>query len=404
MGIRRRLTLIAVIAILGCLAGDLPSSMATTGVSRRRIKIGIHAPITGAVPLASSSVEKGARLYWRWLRHQDRTIHRRNVRVVLRNDQSNPSTAVAVCKEMVEDRNVFLLAGTLQSGLPGASHACARYAESVGVPYVSLGGPTGVVRSFQRYFAITATLRRQARLLADMFIERLRARRRTNGVVWISDPYFSEAHDVFVSAMERRNAEIAYDRSLSHNAGTAEARMVVEEMRIAGVDSVFLIHTPIFFINVLKQANTQDYDPVWTGVGPGIGGNDQIPRTSCPDGDSLAGARFLSPTPAFGDRNDFDRRHDRAMDVLYGGAPGDNTTWLGWATSKALRKMLAKPGQRLTRARFEHTVERARIGTNVLPKIRFRRSDHFGARGVHVLRAECTDRRWHTARAFVTGF
>ena len=404
MGIRRRLSLIAVIAILGCLAGNLPSSMATTGVSRRRIKIGIHAPITGAVPLSSSSVERGARLYWRWLRHEDQSINRRNVRVVLRNDQSNPSTAVAVCKEMVEDRNVFLLAGTLQSGLPGASHACARYAESVGVPYVSLGGPTALVRNFRRYFAITATLRRQARLLADMFVERLRGRRRTNGIVWIDDPFFSEPHDAFVSAMESRNAEVGYDRSLSRNAGTAEARAVVQEMQLAGVQNVFIIHTPIFFINVLKQANTQNFDPAWSGIGPGIGGNDQIPRTSCSDGDSVAGARFLSAVPAFVDRDDFDARHDRAMDAVYGGAAGDDTTWLGWATSKALRKMLAKPGRRLTRARFERTVERARIRTNILPKIRFRRSDHFGARGVHVLRANCTDGRWHTARAFVTDF
>ncbi|HJR45156.1 MAG TPA: ABC transporter substrate-binding protein [Actinomycetota bacterium] len=404
MGISRRPTLIALLAILGCLAGGLPSSSAAPGVNGRRIKIGIHAPVTGAVPLPSDSVDRAARLYWRWLRHKDQTINRRNVRVVLRNDQSNPSTAVAVCKELVEEHNVFLLAGTLQSGLPYQSHACARYAESVGVPYVALGGQEGIVRSFNRYFAITATLRKQARLLADLFVERLRGRRRTNGVVWINDPAFAGAHNAFARALERRNADVDYDRTVARNAGTTEARLIVEEMRLAEVDNVFFIHTPIFFLNVLKQADTQGFEPRWTGVGPGIGGNDEVARTACGGGATLDGAKFLSALPAFLDRDRFDRRHDRAMNAIYPQSEGNDTTWLGWATSKALRKMLERPGRRLTRARFARRVERARIRTGILPTIRFRPRDHFGGRGVHVLTARCKDRRWHTTNAFVTDF
>ena len=396
---------IALVAAAAATVAVLPSAAGSSpGVSKGTIKIGLHAPVTGAVPLPVESVDKGARVFWRWLRLKQQPINGRHVRVFIRNDQANPSTAVAVCKEMVEDDNVFLLAGTLQSGVPSASHACARYAESVGVPYVGLGGPRSNVRLLERYFALTATFRRQAHLLADLLVDRLRSGRRTNGIVWVNDSLSAEAHTAFLRAMEAKNADVHYDRSVSRNAGTTEARTIVQEMQLAGVENVFFFHTPVFFLNVLKQANTQNFDPTWTGIGPGIGGTDQIVNISCSDGNSVDGARFLSALPAFADRNAFDPRHDRAMNRIYPNAGKNDVTWLGWATSKALRRMLKAPGRRLTRARFERSVERMRVRTGILPGIRFRPSDHFGGRGVHMLRASCSDRRWHTAGRFITDF
>ena len=107
------------------------AASAGPGVSRDKIRIGIHVPLTGAAPIPSESAEKGKDLYYRWLKHNGRKINGRTVEVVLRNDQYNPSTAVAVCKEMVEKANVFALLGYV-----GADQiqACARYAASVGVP------------------------------------------------------------------------------------------------------------------------------------------------------------------------------------------------------------------------------------------------------------------------------
>lgn len=380
----------------------LPHSAAAPGVSRRRIKIGIHAPVSGAVPLPSESLDQGARVFWRWLRSKDQTINRRNVRVVLRNDQTNPMTAVAACKEMVEEHDVFMLVGTLQGGFTSQVEACARYAESVGVPYVSLGVNVVRFQRFERYFAISQTHPKQAQLLADLFADKLGARGERNGFVY-SAATDTETLYAFRDAMERKNVTIDYSRSVPKNAGTADARLVVEEMRLAGVQNVFFHHSPIFFMNVLKQADTQGFWPQWTGIDSGATRTDSVVEVACQGGASIDGARFLSPLPAFGERNEFDRRHDRAMRRIYG-ERGDAVTWLGWATSKAIRRMLEKPSRRLTRPRFERTVERARVRTGILPKIRFRPENHFGGRGIHLLRAECTDERWHTARRFVNDF
>ncbi|MDQ3941228.1 MAG: ABC transporter substrate-binding protein, partial [Actinomycetota bacterium] len=113
-------------------SGAPPLTGDSTGVTKDTDTIGAHAPLTGAAPVPSDSAHKGNALYWEWLDHNDKRIHGRRVETVLRNDNYNPSQAVAVCKEMVERDRVFFLygfAGTDQI------QACARYAASVAVPY-----------------------------------------------------------------------------------------------------------------------------------------------------------------------------------------------------------------------------------------------------------------------------
>lgn len=395
--------LIAVAAACCVALSILPAAVsASPGIGRRTIRIGIHGPASGAVPLPNDTADEAAHLFWRWLRAKNRPINGRHVRVVLRNDQTNPSQAVAVCKEMVEEERVFLLA-SLPAALSDQAHACARYAESVGVPYISLGMIQDQFRMFELYFAVSRTYRGQAKLLADMFADRLRARRDVNGIVYSDSASSREPLAAFKRAMDRRNIDIAYERGVSHMAGASEARLVVEELMLAGVENVFFLHNPMFFMQVLNNANTRGYEPRWTGIDSGIAHRDVVAEAGCGGGSTVDGALFLSPIPAFHDRDSFDARHDRAMQRVYG-AGGDTTTWFGWALSKALKRMLQEPGRRLTRARFERRAERSRFRTGILPKVRFRPNDHFGGRGVHLLRADCSNERWHTARRFVSDF
>lgn len=130
---------------------------------------------------------------------------------------------------------------------------------------------------------------------------------------------------------------------------------------------------------------------------------DTIPGVGCRNGD-LKGAKALSPLPAFLDRNRFDKGHDRAMQRIYD-KKGDSITWLGWAGSKALRKMLEEAGRRLTRKRFIDRVERDHsYTTGILPRFGFTQRDHLGGRGTHILKVSCKKRAWKTMRSFVQRF
>lgn len=392
----RKLLILAICSLL-----IAPSVGAAPGVGRRSIKIGIHAPLTGASPVPTASMQEGTEIYWRWLRRIGKPVHRRHVSVVLKNDQYNPSTAVAVCREMVEDHDVFTLVS------PGPSHSmdqitsCARYAESVGVPYVSIGTAQHALPRLDRYFSVSRTLERQAPLLASFLVNE-GARSEENALVVhdtaASDPFV----DRFVAAMEDRRAEVDVVRRVAVNAGTSEAQAAVAEMALADVRNVVVLVRPTFFIQLLSQAEAQSFFPLWTGPGLTMS-TDPLANVVCGSSREPR-ARFFSPLPAFRDRDRFDRRFDRGYEAFYSGT-GDDTVWLGWAFSKALRDMLDEAGRRLTRRGFVRQNERGgTVGTGIFPRARFTRSDHFGGRAVHVLRLDCSENRWVTARRSVRRF
>src|SRR5437899_8336258 len=94
-----------------------------SGGSEREVVIGHHGPVTGAAPVPQDSLEKAKGLYWKYVAEQG-GIHGRNVRVVFYDDQFNPSHALQVGRQMVEQDHVFRMVdiGTDQVA------ACARYA------------------------------------------------------------------------------------------------------------------------------------------------------------------------------------------------------------------------------------------------------------------------------------
>src|SRR5256885_412055 len=107
----------------------LPGPIDRTGVTDTTIRIGIHAPVTGAAPFPQKAFEQSYDLYWKYLAAKG-CVWGRNVEVVFRDDQYNPTSAVEACRDMVEQQKVFAIigfAGTDQI------NACARYAESAGV-------------------------------------------------------------------------------------------------------------------------------------------------------------------------------------------------------------------------------------------------------------------------------
>ena len=79
-----------------------------------KIRIGIHAPLTGAAPFPQNAFDKGKDVYWKHIAETG-GIFGRNVEVVFRDDQFNPSRAVQVCRELVEQEKVFALFGAAGS-------------------------------------------------------------------------------------------------------------------------------------------------------------------------------------------------------------------------------------------------------------------------------------------------
>jgi branched-chain amino acid transport system substrate-binding protein len=372
-----------------------------TGVSPTRVKIGLHAPLTGPVPVPVQGTQKGANLYYKWRRARHRPIHGRHVRIVLKNDNGDAQQAEAVCREMAEEDKVFLL---MAYGSVRPAPTCANYAAAHGIPYLSTGAATRGFDSTATYFATSLTFRQQAPLLADYLVSRRNASKKENAAVYFTGMGWEPTHKRFAAVMKRRHARLNFDRALSKNSTKADADRVVARMKALGVDHVLVLTTPIWFFQLLESAQNEDFHPLWTGLGPEMT-TDSIPSIGCRYG-TLKGARFLSPFPAVVDSNRFDKNFRRAVARFYPEeGTGDSFMWQGWATAKMVARMLNLAGRNLSRERFIHGTERADgLRTGITSRLTFSPKDHLGARSTHLLRAGCSPPRWHTARPFVRDF
>jgi ABC-type branched-subunit amino acid transport system substrate-binding protein len=381
-------------------AASPPKGGSRVGVSRKVIKLGMHMPTTGAVPVEDTAAEQAKDIFFRWLRAKGRKINGRRVRVILRNDNTNPSEAVNACKQLVTEEKVFALVG-----FTGADQmqACARYAASVRVPYISPGSTELRMNALPQTFATTMTWPAQGRLMADFMVTKLKARKRVSAIVRHNAPSSTGLNRSFVRAMRKRDAEV-HSRAVPINANTADATAVVGELDALNVKNVLVHVTPTFYMQMLRAASQRNYRPQWTGIDWAL--QRQGTATSgCGFNGNLAGAKFFSPYPALPDRDRFDKKFDRAMSRFHPGTDGNEVHWGNWAQQKAIARLLRLPGRNLTRKRFVYFAERARkIKTGVGPRIDYRPNDHFGARQVHLNRVDCTAREWRTKKAFVSDF
>jgi hypothetical protein len=237
----------------------------------------------------------------------------------------------------------------------------------------------------------------QAPLLVDYMANKLGAKGEKNGMLFFDTASFKDAHDTFKAEAAKAGLKIDYDRQVSKNAGPSEARSVVQEMQLAQIDNVFVLTSPVWWLQVLKQADTQAYRPQWVGVGISMT-FDTVASVACGGGQSIDGAKFFSPFPAWIDRARYDGDFDKAYNQFHGGGkPSDDFVWLSWSGGKTIWEMLKAAGKGITREGFILAVEKMRnLSTGIGPKLSYSSSNHFGADSTYVSEARCSDRRWHT--------
>ena len=366
-----------------------PQGGNSTGVTKDTITIGFHAPLTGAAPVPSDSVSKGKDLYFRY---HGKVVSGRTVKVILKDDHYNPSTAVAVCKEMVEKYKVFLL-----SGAAGTDQiaACAKYAESVGVPYISAGVTEAGLTGLRTYFATSMTYPDQGPMLARYMASTMGARGEQNGILWFNTASFQDAHSAWLSGMSSVGAPVVYDGAYDKGSGDQQAIQAVQQMKAKGVDNVYVLTSPAWFLRVLIAAKNQGYSPQWTGVGITMT-FDTVAGVGCRSG-TIDGAKFFSPFPAWSDSKRYDPNFAKAVQKFHPEENGgDDFMWLSWAFSKVGDQLMSLPGRELTRERFIWFAERSTIRPGYFPTLSFSPSDRFGANTVVVNQARCSDNKWHT--------
>jgi branched-chain amino acid transport system substrate-binding protein len=367
--------------------GGGPIGGDSTGVTDTTITIGVHAPLTGAAPLKASSFEKGKDLYWKGVK-----IFGRSVKVIFKDDQYNPSHARLVCQEMAEQEHAFLLVG---GGGTYQIQACAQYAASKGIPYLSAGVTEIGLSQLGNYFAVSMSYPQQAPLLAQ-YIKKNKKALKWNGqnarvaMVATNTANFDDAVGAFQKAMPG----VRVFRPEKNENGASMAGNLCAGT-IKNFDVVFPLTAPTYY---LQMAGASKCQPAYVGVGITMG-LDQVARTGCQAGGATAGARFFSPAPAFANSDQFDPSFRNK-----GGT--DDIMWLLWGLSRTLHQLFLDAGPNLTREGFIQAAGQADVKTGVYPELHYSPTDHFGANQVHVIKNVCSGSSGYyvTEAAFKSSF
>lgn len=366
-----------------------------TGVTASEIRIGIHAPITGAA--AVQTFTKGAGVYSNWAGKLPKVGNRRMV-VVTKDDKFQPQEARLACQEMVQKNKVFLLIGGA-----GADQiqSCAQYANQVGVPYLSPGVTEEGFKGLANYFALSETYSQQNVQLAQ-YIKKALGNKKV-GVVLTDSPLLSETE----KSIKAQGLKVVATKKLAKDAGPAQTDTIAGQLKAAGAEIVYALISPTVFVNLIVSGRNQQFLPIYTGPGLSIGLN-LVAKLVCvqvPNAD----VRYLSPMVQLDQIDQRDPNYRGAYRSKPGNSAADSPDDIGillWGIEKAVRLMLDATGADLSRQSFIKTLQGGTtFSTNVYAPVKYSAPPpHFGAKQTTLLKMNCTRTEFDTVKAFASGF
>ncbi|MBI2245749.1 MAG: ABC transporter substrate-binding protein [Nocardioides sp.] len=360
----------------------------TTGVTDSLIKIGVHAPVTGAAAIPQASFERAVGVYFDAVNRAG-GIHGRKVEVLFEDDGFDPNRARSECKKMAEQEQVFLLIGGA-----GADQidACARYAAAAGVPYLSAGvhetrPGLGALSDLSTYFALSLTYEQQVPLLANLVGSEFDGDR---VALIVAD---NDSLDNFYAHAEAAVGDVAGDdlvlaRRIPKNT-TSDAPAIGTAICQSGATAVVWNASPSSLLNVAKSMPCRV-----TFLGPGLtNGLNIVTQVGCPNVD---GALFYSPFPGM-DVMRQDAAFVKAYRAKNDNANPDDIGAAIYGVEKLVGAMLDATGKDLSRESFMATIARVKtFQTGVYPPTRF--TSRFGGTAMNLLQADCGRSEYVTVR------
>ena len=360
----------------------------TTGVTDTTIKIGVHAPVTGAAAIPQQSFERAVGVYFDSVNAKG-GINGRKVQVLFENDNFDPNTARAKCKEMAEQEKVFLLIGGAGSD---QIDACARYASASGVPYLSAGvhetRPTlGPLSALSTYFALSLTYEQQVPLLARLVGNEFKGEK--VALIVADNDSLDNFYNIANGALKKTaGSNFALSRRIPKNT-TSDAATIGTAICQSQAEAVVWNASPSSLLNVSKSMPCQV-----TFLGPGLtNGLNVVAQVGCPN---IDGAQFYSPFPGMDVM-----RQDAAFVKAYrdknDGANPDDIGAAIYGIEKLVGSMLQATGKNLNRQSFMSTIASVKsFNTGVYPTTNF--SSRLGGTAMHLLKADCNKQEYETKR------
>ncbi len=369
-----------------------------TGVTDDAITLAVHAPVTGAAPLPSTSFEKARDMYWRWVTEGQgqKVLGRSSVEVLFKDDKYDPNSARQACRELAA--KAFLSIG---GGGTDQIQACGQFAQVAKTPYFSAGVTEKGLEGNPWYFASSMTYKQQGLLLAQ-YVKKNLAGQKVAAIV-TDTPNFDDAIAGWEAGLQQTGLQSDYYKTLRHPKGdTSWYSSFAQELAGAGVKVVYILSSPVDYIRFAQKASEQGFKPQYVGVGITKGLN-AVLGSGCPQVD---GGIFFSPFPGLDVVNKLAPDFNKAAAKF--GMPNDDLALALWGIAEQQHELFKRYestyGTDLTREDFRALAEVSKVETNVFPAVSYSAQSHFGGNAVHVLKADCGTKQHKTLATFASSF
>ena len=345
------------------------------GITPTEIRVGVHAPVTGAAPLPANSFRDGLQAYWKNPAHK---VCGRTVVIDFQDDKYTPDTARAVCGPM--SRRDFIVIGAAGTD---QIQSCATMPDIAGkgVPYLSAGVTTNGLTALSNYFALTLTYAQQA----DLVLRNAKAQGyglKKWAVITSNTNNFKDAREAMEAVLKAAKVPYTDIQVDATNDNGIQSRAAGTGTSIAtgGYDTVFVDTSPGYWIYMSGTASKQGFNGTY--VGPGVTMTEvTVAQLACTGSANIIKANFLAPYPGL-DRatQEFKTANNNSYDDIY---------WSLWGLSQAIQQALDASSS-LTRPAFIESLRNASLPGGVYAPEKFK-GGHFGGTGAYSLRINCNE-------------
>jgi len=363
------------------------------GVSDTEIKLCYLVALTGAAPIPTSW-DKGANLYWKYLKDKGRTIHGRNVALMVGNTDSKVDTGLSAARECI-NQGAFTFVVFDRAGVEGP---IAKFLNDKGMPHVLVEASVSAAAPDQtNSFTISVDHRMQGKLIADYW---------TNGDL-AGKKYAYVREDVpdlipAVEALKARLAEkgihlVAEERVKGDDNDFSQTVLNLEK---ADAQVVWYYGAPTPLIKLAQQSHAVSYDPVWFGNSISWGFN-TVAQVGNANG-ALKGARAFSAWVALS--NPAANTYKAAYRETYTDPNDqpDDIGLVGWGVGEVMHAALLAAGSDLGYKTFRSAFQSLNIAPQTWCPLRFGPGVRVGAN--YVAEYRIAGDHWNQVGGFRSSF
>lgn len=358
------MALLLSLALAAC--GGAKSS--TPGVTDQEIVLGTWGPMTGPAA-AWGDVQRGIEAYAKYTNEQG-GINGRKLKILIEDDQYQPSRTVAAAKKLVEQDKVFALVGVI-----GTSNLSAvqEYLMQNKVPVIMYSNGAS---KFQEpsvnplLFAGLMQYEVEAKILAKYATDQLKIKKLA--VFYQNDDFGKDGLKGARAAAQKLGAQIVTE--VAYNPADVDVSAYVLKIKEAGAEGVLMWSTVKHGALMIKEGKKIGYTPKWL-LSSVVAGT-QLPELTEGSGEGALTVGYAA--------NLTDKNHPVVKEFLekrtkYMQGDPTQSQLTGWSFGRVAAEALKRAGKDLTREKLVKALETFKDFEGTA-KITFTDKDHSGVR------------------------